>query len=240
MTIFEQVYPSIEKIRAARADDEVVSVLKDVASWAGFDHFIISGLPHRGVSVEPFVLVNDWPDEWYERYVGRDYIEIDPVARYCFGTLEPFGWGEAPVDQDSGSPSQRLMNEATEFGLNDGVCVPIHTEDGMLGCVSFGGAKRDADPRVNMMLHLISLYAHGRLRLFRRRPLLAPEAHLTEREIEVLKWVATGKTSQDIADLLSITKRTVDFHMANAAKKLGTVTRAHTVAEAVSYRLIEL
>jgi DNA-binding CsgD family transcriptional regulator len=47
---------------------------------------------------------------------------------------------------------------------------------------------------------------------------------LNEREIEVLTWVARGKTSGQIAQTLRLTKRTVDFHLDNARMKLGAPT----------------
>src|SRR5579859_5028169 len=36
---------------------------------------------------------------------------------------------------------------------------------------------------------------------------------LNDREVEVLTWVARGKTSAQIADLVGLSKRTVDFHL---------------------------
>ena len=39
---------------------------------------------------------------------------------------------------------------------------------------------------------------------------------LNDREVETLTWVARGKTSIEIAHILGLTKRTVDFHVDNA------------------------
>ncbi len=44
---------------------------------------------------------------------------------------------------------------------------------------------------------------------------------LNDREIEVLTWVARGKTSMEIAQILGLTKRTIDFHTVNAAPSLA-------------------
>src|SRR6516165_8828391 len=51
---------------------------------------------------------------------------------------------------------------------------------------------------------------------------------LNDREIEVLTWVARGKTSAQIAEMLGLAKRTVDFHLDNARNKLGATTRTKT------------
>ena len=62
---------------------------------------------------------------------------------------------------------------------------------------------------------------------------------LNDREIEVLTWVARGKTSAEIAQILDLSKRTVDFHTDNARAKLGAATRTEAAIKAATGRLIE-
>jgi DNA-binding response OmpR family regulator len=64
-------------------------------------------------------------------------------------------------------------------------------------------------------------------------------ANLNDREVEMLTWVARGKTSAQIAGMLGLAKRTVDFHLDNARNKLGAVTRTEAVVKAAFGRLIE-
>jgi len=62
---------------------------------------------------------------------------------------------------------------------------------------------------------------------------------LNDREVEVLTWVARGKTSVEIAQIIGLTKRTIDFHIDNARAKLGAATRTEAVIKASTGRLIE-
>ena len=62
---------------------------------------------------------------------------------------------------------------------------------------------------------------------------------LNDREIEVLTWVARGKTSVEIGQIIGLTKRTIDFHIDNARAKLGATTRTEAVIKASTGRLIE-
>jgi DNA-binding response OmpR family regulator len=62
---------------------------------------------------------------------------------------------------------------------------------------------------------------------------------LSDREVEVLTWVARGKTSAEIAQIIGLTKRTIDFHIDNARNKLGAATRTEAVSKATVGRLIE-
>jgi len=62
---------------------------------------------------------------------------------------------------------------------------------------------------------------------------------LNDREVETLTWAARGKTSAEIAQILGLSKRTVDFHIDNAREKLGAATRVEAAIKAATGRLIE-
>ncbi|MHB9052303.1 MAG: helix-turn-helix domain-containing protein [Thiomonas delicata] len=63
---------------------------------------------------------------------------------------------------------------------------------------------------------------------------LMPEATapLTDREIQVLRWTADGKTASEIADILNISERTANFHIANAITKLNAPNKTAAVIRA--------
>jgi len=56
---------------------------------------------------------------------------------------------------------------------------------------------------------------------------------LTPREGEVLDWVRKGKSYADIAEILSISRRTVEFHIKNVMDKLGASNRVSAVVIAM-------
>ena len=72
-----------------------------------------------------------------------------------------------------------------------------------------------------------------------RNELWPKRVTLNDREVESLTWVARGKTSAEIAQILGLTKRTVDFHIDNARTKLDAATRTEAVIKAATGRLIE-
>jgi DNA-binding NarL/FixJ family response regulator len=67
----------------------------------------------------------------------------------------------------------------------------------------------------------------------------APEDPLTPRELQVVKLIAEGHTSDDIAHLLSISKKTVDHHRANILEKLGLRNVAELTRYAIRRGLVE-
>jgi DNA-binding NarL/FixJ family response regulator len=66
------------------------------------------------------------------------------------------------------------------------------------------------------------------------RPARPPAGVLSERETQVLRLLATGKTNRDIATDLFISEKTVARHVSNIFDKLGVSTR--TGATAWAYR----
>ena len=58
---------------------------------------------------------------------------------------------------------------------------------------------------------------------------MKPES-LTEREKEVLRWLAQGKSNWEVSVILKISERTVRFHINNIMKKLDAVNRTHAMA----------
>jgi DNA-binding response OmpR family regulator len=63
---------------------------------------------------------------------------------------------------------------------------------------------------------------------------LAARYQLTGREVEVLSWVACGKTNRDIGDILGLSPRTVNKHLEHVYVKLGVETRTAAAAVAMS------
>ena len=60
---------------------------------------------------------------------------------------------------------------------------------------------------------------------------------LTAREIEVLRLLANGQTSREIAGELSLSVRTVGRHITNIYAKIGAATRADATAYAIRHRI---
>ena len=75
-------------------------------------------------------------------------------------------------------------------------------------------------------------------RILVRRQKVSP-IHLTNREREILEWVAAGKGYWEIATILGISQRTVRHFMASNRSKLDSVTNKQAVARAVYSGLIQ-
>ncbi len=61
---------------------------------------------------------------------------------------------------------------------------------------------------------------------------------LTARERECLLWLSRGLRNDDIAEKLSLSRSTVEFHLVNVRRKLNASTREQALAIAVQGGLI--
>jgi DNA-binding CsgD family transcriptional regulator len=92
--------------------------------------------------------------------------------------------------------------------------------------------ERDFDGRECAVLQLLRPFLVAiRDRFdFRETSARTSVGELTDREAEVLEWVACGKTNQEIAALLVVSAHTVRKHLENIYEKLGVHTRTAAAA----------
>ncbi len=70
--------------------------------------------------------------------------------------------------------------------------------------------------------------------------LTSVDQSFTEREMSVLRLVATGLRNAEIADQLEVSVKTVEFHMRHVLGKLGVRSRTEVMSAAVQRRIIAL
>jgi len=207
----------------------------------GYTSFLVSGLPSQRERLEPYILLNGWPIGWYQRYIAANHYRHDPCVRHCFSTIEPFAWNELPSNLLDAAEARLIMSEAADFGLTEGLCIPLHDVYGSQAVVTMAGRQVELTPSARRMVHLASLYAYGAAERAIRTPTYhRGEGRLTERERDVMRWTAEGKTFWEIGMILGISEMTVNDHMRHIREKLGTRNATHSLAEALRRREIRL
>jgi DNA-binding response OmpR family regulator len=86
---------------------------------------------------------------------------------------------------------------------------------------------------------VLAAVIESRLRRVARSALWPKRIDLGERERETLTWAARGKTFAEIGQILGLSRRTVEFHLDNARRKLGVSTRTQALVKAAVGQLIE-
>jgi DNA-binding NarL/FixJ family response regulator len=66
-----------------------------------------------------------------------------------------------------------------------------------------------------------------------------PHASLSDREFQIFRMIAEGKSVSDIAERLNLSVKTVSTHKANILQKMNMSTQAELIKYALTHRLVE-
>ncbi len=238
MEIYE-FQTSLGCLATAGTLEEITDRVRTYVGQLGFEFFIyVLRLPTRFAEAR-VIMINGYPETWLERYWEASHYTHDPVIAHCSQRLVPVIWHELPSE----GLSRQVMNEATEFGLRYGLSMPIHGPNGDLGILSLAVDRklavaqeisRRALPYVQILAgHIHEAVRRVTIKVGETAPIL-----LTEREQDCMRWVADGKTSWEISQVLNMSERTVNFHINNVMIKLDVRNRQHAIARAVLQGLI--
>ena len=184
---------------------------------------------------EDAFLILTWPEPWATAYLQvRHYFE-QPLVALAQRSPLPFRWRKA---LEGGLPAavSRVWARAEASGLVDGIVVPMFSNEGFSGMVSFSSPNVLPDePRLLAAAHLLGHHFYQRaLQLLALDRLNEAEGpRLTPRELDCLRWAADGKTDWEIAQILKIADSTVHFHVENAKRKFKVQSRIQVIVRAL-------
>jgi LuxR family quorum sensing-dependent transcriptional regulator len=234
---FDRTLAYIGDLQRAETPDAVCEKLINVTSAFGLTALMAGTVPQPGTPTrkqKDHVLLCDWPVEWLERYVARNYVDHDPVVSRMKHLQAPFQWRDAAEEIRIDHDGEIVMGDAGEFKLRDGLAFPLVTLDGQIVMVSLGGERIEMSGVEFGMISLVATYAIGRaMQLHNTQTPTIEHIELTPRERECLKWAAVGKSEWEISQILGISEHTSEKHLLNAKTKLGAVNRVQAVAEAI-------
>jgi LuxR family quorum sensing-dependent transcriptional regulator len=127
------------------------------------------------------------------------------------------------------------MGEAREFNLGCGFTVPMITLDGQTAGFSLASERAEVPPKVRRQLQLIAMHAFARA--LAQKYNSAP-VNLTPREMDILQWMAEGKSDWEIGVILKVSEHLVDKIARQLRAKLNATNRTQTVATALRHNLI--
>lgn len=178
------------------------------------------------------------PGEWRRRYTSEGYWFKDPTIPLLGVARAPYTWSEAMARAGDDAGARRVMGEAGEFGMAQGITVPLATLDGDLAGFSFSGPRVEIAPSDLGMLDVMAAFAFARLLLIRGVSRKRSPTKLGPREREALQWTAAGKTAWEVGEVMGISKAGVDYHLRSARTKLSTSNTTQSVAMALRLGLI--
>jgi LuxR family transcriptional activator of bioluminescence operon len=218
------------------AVEGIHQVCADICQSYGFERFLYCAKIPTSLVKPSIIVISGYPPDWREHYNAQNYMYIDPTVTHAVTRITPLKWQDIdPQDRRI----RKFLGEAGEHGLRTGLSLPVHGTQGDVGMFNLARSATGPPEETNVpALHLLSCYLHEAVRRIIEIHELPPRPGLTPREIECLLWAAEGKTSWETSQILSISERTVIFHLQNASSKLNVTNRQHAVARAISLGLL--
>jgi DNA-binding CsgD family transcriptional regulator len=220
-----------------KVDDHVDTFLDQLCNELGFDYASYATTNPVSGDVQGYA---NYPDAWIQHYSKREYHHFDPTLYQSAQSIAPVDWGRFTQNDKF----KKVFWDAHDFGISDrGITVPIRGPYGECGLLS---VTRDCKPeewdklKKHVMgdLQMAAVHMHDNVM---KSGILAEALFrpaLSSREIEILQWVAEGKSQQDIGDILAISHRTVEVHLRSGREKLGALTTTQAVGRAIGLSLI--
>jgi DNA-binding CsgD family transcriptional regulator len=224
----------------SRTEGELAQRTSRLAHELGFEYFIYGArlCDSQGRAVD--TVLNGYPINWRREYEDKQYVQRDPTVRHALSSHLPLLW-TAEFFKTQGAAD--LHEHARQFGLRGGVTIPIHAADRRVGMLSLAteDAEMGSDRGIEALAQarLLADYLHEAVQRVVAPRTPAAESLLSARECECLHWAAAGKTSWEIGRILTLSERTVNFHIGNAMRKLEVTTRGQALAKALALKLIE-
>jgi LuxR family quorum-sensing system transcriptional regulator SolR len=221
-----------KQISSVASEQELLAHLIEIAREFGFDYCAYGIRLPVPVTRPPTLMFNNYPKVWQHRYKERAYLKVDPTVRHAMVSTTPVVWSNTLFE-----PTPDLWEEARCHGLEVGWAQAARDANGAVGMLTLArGAEPlreiELDATEARLVWLAQLAHHAMANLI--TPNLVPEMHvaMTTREKEVLLWTAEGKTSYEIGQILSVSERTVNFHINNVVNKLGASNKTQAAVKA--------
>ncbi len=233
----------IEQTNAAETPDDVFVHYRDALAKLGFDKVVYTLITdHMQISRRAgHAIKGNYPEDWMQHYTERDYYKIDPVVKYAFRTPDPFTWKELEHSRLFSRRQLRILSEAAEAGVTNGIGVPLYGARGEMAGVGLASSVPDVNINASTLSKLKVLTEQFHMAYCKKHPATPEEiVLLSRREIEMLKWWASGKTAAEIGVILHCSEINVKKHIQNVYHKLGVNSKVTAIVRAIWLGLIPL
>lgn len=236
----DKLISDIMKINACETSEKIRESLLEIIHKLGFDFFLYGGRFCTGNTQYVERIESNYNVDWLKTYKKQHYSKIDPIVSYALDSICPLVWSDAMY---VGEIQQAFKDEARMYGLGQGVTFPIHARNGDVALLSLvmSGSGADSRKHVHEMLAwglLLATLTHETMRQIIKTEMLLQVPQLTERELEVLRWVAIGKNTWEISKLLNISEHGVTYHVRNILQKFDVTSRHQAATKAVALGMI--
>ena len=180
------------------------------------------------------------PPGYSDNYLSNQWETIDPIVHHIHSITRPSLWDDICGRTHLNARERRFLASCRELGVHSGLTIPLHGPgcDVDLISLSLRDEKRVEPGRVPLVHALTVQYW---LRSTELQGNTAPASPaLTLKEMECLRWCKEGKTNWEIGEIMSISEKTVEYHLTNTIRKLGVSNRMTAVVKGIQLGIISI
>ncbi|WP_172691166.1 transcriptional regulator TraR [Rhizobium rhizogenes] len=210
--------------------------LSDLAKRIGF-----GGYAYLNVQPGHLLAISNYHPEWRSAYFERRYSDLDPVVKRAKSLKQAFTWTGEQEKPRLSEAERSFFAHAADFGIRSGITIPVKTANGSMSMFTLASKKPtiDLDKEINAVAAAAAVaQLHARIVFLRAQPTIENPAHLDSKEATYLRWIAAGKTMEEVADIEGIKYNSVRVKLAEAKKRFDVHTTTHLIALAIRKRLI--
>jgi DNA-binding CsgD family transcriptional regulator len=215
----------------ATTAEAVFDRIKQAAQQLGFEHVAFGFQTPYPVTNPNVTLLNNYPTAWQQRYAQAGYLLTDPTVDHGRQSQTPIVWNDQAF-----ASNRALWADAQDHGIKTGWAQSCLERSGAGSLLTLCRCTEpltasELQAKETSMRWLVQV-AHLSLSRAIFAQVNPACTALTKREREVLQWSADGKSAQDIADTLNLSKSVIDFHLKNSIQKLNASNKTAAVARA--------
>ena len=200
--------------------------LRSLTSYAGASCYLLARCDLIQESGLDFVVSSDWPFDLVKRLgseLTSSYGRIGELEK-CLSLFQP-----------------SLASLPEDVELPEGIGRQYYALTFNVGRTRFSlllltRESEKLSPERLRDVGLLSGYLASSTRCFENKS--ERDFDLTDRELECLFWIAEGKTSDEIATILGISRNTINNYITSVMRKTATKTRSEAIAFAVRNNLV--
>lgn len=175
------------------------------------------------------VVMLKYPTEWVAHFSDQGYHRYDPIFETANRWSRPFLWSEGGFLARLDDNQKKVLVEATEVGLANGLTIPIRGEDALPASCSLVPDRDGVSPEALSLAHKMAVFVHERARRLVAKDVMARAPRLTHKERRCLTLSALGKSDWVISTMLGVSEKAINRTIERAKTRLGVATRTQAI-----------
>ncbi len=228
----------LEAVETARSSGQAWEAASAFVEAAGAPRLRVTLHGARGAAGPQVVHFSGFDAE-AERRLDRACTRHDPAAALALTGAAPFALSRFPDEASLAPAAQEALLTLRAAAGGDLTFFAVFGPEGCDAVCGLGHPLR-GDPCEDALHRIRAACQIAHLQALRSRAASYPGPTLTDRELEILRWIVHAKSNAAIAEILGCSAHTVDTHVRRIFAKLDVSDRTSASLRAVDRGLVKL